>query len=131
MKFLMIIAIALSILSIISAAAGIGAILTMPELREYTNYFWMSAILQLSTGVLVAIVAGRWIKNRPRSLTAVTFVLAFLLANLIDTSHAILSYDDWGYAMGTIVFRILPICFIILAWLMGRGASTGGEGGRQ
>lgn len=129
MKPLMIIAIVLSILSVISAAAGIGAILTMPELREYTNYFWMSSILQLSTGVLVSIVAGSWIKNRSRGLTSVTFVLAFLFANLIDTSHAILSYDDWGYAMGTIVFRILPICFIILAWLMGRGAVTSGERG--
>lgn len=129
MKPLMIIAIILSILSIIAAAAGIGAILTMPELREYTNYFWMSSILQLSTGVLVSIVAGSWIKNRSIGLASVTFVLAFLIANLIDTSHAILSYDDWGYAMGTIVFRILPICFIIMAWLMGRGAVTGGERG--
>ena len=120
MKVLIILAIFISVLSLISGIGAIVALITMPDLKEIIDNFFISSVLQLSTGIFVLYLTMIWFKNRLFGKKYLVPMLIFILLNIVDVIHSLLAYSDLAYAMGVIFFRLIPLFVLAFAFFINR-----------
>ena len=116
MKTLTIIAICISVLSLVSGIGALTVLILMPDIRELNDNILVSSLLQSITAIFIILLASFWF-NQKLNRKYLIYLIILISLNFVDILHSLIAYSDQAYAIGVGFFRIIPLCILIYATL--------------